>query len=220
MILFGTIDSSLDYRKTKGCLQQYHMSTTHCGISSIFFPWGLGDICSTVLVMEELQEWPMWEGGLFHGLQGISHSAAPWASRSTSDAGVCFADSHFFTACSISCPFLNTFSQRCIQLNFWAQPHPTMCLWWLYLAEDSFFSPCRHPAANTLPWTSNTEGKVKCKTCQLSQVSWKQAEKHQMQVCLHYITISSEGETNSTTNSSLQLQFSLNLKTSGCSTCR
>lgn len=37
MILFGTIDSSLDYRKTKGCLQQYHMSATDCGRSFLFF---------------------------------------------------------------------------------------------------------------------------------------------------------------------------------------
>lgn len=187
----------------------------------ISFPWGLGGICSTVLVMEEQQGWPIWEGWSLSWAAGDIDSGStmslllhlwPWWS-------LCwFSFFHFLS--SISCPFSNTFSRRCIWLSFWAQPCPTMSLWWLYLAQNSLFSLCRHPAANTLPWTFNTEGKVKCKTCQLSQVSWKQAGNHQMQVYLCYIITSSEAETNSTINSSLQLQFPLNFKTRSSSTCQ
>lgn len=77
--------------------------------------------------------------GLSHGLQGIS-ALVPWSisfSSSSSDFGVPSDVSYSFCSllslCSIFCPFLNVFSQRCHQFGCWVQLCPAVGLMWSWL---------------------------------------------------------------------------------------
>ena len=109
-------------------------------------------------------EYLLWCGS---SMDCSEYPSLPWSTSSSSDLGVPSVVRHSFCSLLVSLfnilyPFLNTFSQRCHQLGWWAQLCPVVgLLWsWLQLVVASTGQPLTsshrgHPCSLPLPCYQN-----------------------------------------------------------------